>query len=146
MKPLLFLILYFVGVILTAQIFAPPGYVWTQNTVSELASQGHNQKWIMQAGFIGFGVLLPVVFVKKTYNFRQIHYPDMLILVTSLAILVTGIFCTALYHPSIRFSAQQAQIHSILPLPFRVSLWLVESIGTRSLHLKNGSSIWFLLY
>ncbi len=51
-------VVYFVGVILLAHFFAQPGYLWAWTTVSDLAAQGHERKWIMQAGFIGFGLLL----------------------------------------------------------------------------------------
>lgn len=43
-----------------AQFIAPPPYDWTQNTVSELAAQGYENKWLMQIGFIGFGVMLSI--------------------------------------------------------------------------------------
>lgn len=60
MRQKLFLIavVYFIVVIVLAHFFVPPIYDWRQNTISDLASQGHTYKWIMQAGFIGFGLLL----------------------------------------------------------------------------------------
>ena len=49
-------VLYFMIVIVLAHFFISPNYDWTQNTISDLASQGHTYKWIMQAGFVGFGL------------------------------------------------------------------------------------------
>ncbi|NUM43275.1 MAG: hypothetical protein HUU38_01100, partial [Anaerolineales bacterium] len=42
-------------IIIIAHFFAPPEYVWTQNTISDLAAQGVEHQWLMQVGFIGFG-------------------------------------------------------------------------------------------
>ena len=58
MKPRLFTfaVAYLIVIIAFAHFFAQPGYVWTQNTISELPSQGHTYKWIMQVGISGFGV------------------------------------------------------------------------------------------
>ena len=50
LKPFTLAVAYWIALLIIAQLFAPPGYVWTQNTVSELASQGYSYKWIMQAG------------------------------------------------------------------------------------------------
>ena len=44
LKPFTLAVTYWIAVIIIAHLFAPPGYVWTQNTISELASQGHTYK------------------------------------------------------------------------------------------------------
>jgi hypothetical membrane protein len=113
MKVIPFSVLYFVAVIVIAHFFAPPGYNWTQNTISEFASQGHANKWIMQLGFIGFGLFLTAGLVWKSYRFGKINYPDLLIALYGLSILVTGIFCAAPYDDAISFSIKEAQIHSM---------------------------------
>ena len=51
-------VVFIIGVIFVAQFFVPGAYDWTNNTISELASQGYSGRWIMQLGFIGFGVFL----------------------------------------------------------------------------------------
>jgi hypothetical membrane protein len=62
LKPFSVAVAYFIAIIVLAHFFVPPAYDWTQNiiqnTISDLASQGHTYKWIMQAGFIGFGLFL----------------------------------------------------------------------------------------
>ena len=111
-----FSIFYFTAVIIIAHFFAPPGYIWTQHTISELASQGHAHKWIMQLGFIGFGLLLSGGLAWKSHSMGRINYPNLPILVYGLAVLVTGIFCTAPIDSSLSFSAKEAQIHSFFAM------------------------------
>ena len=113
MKHLLPAVVYFVAVIFVAHLFAPSGYVWMKNTVSELASQGHRHKWIMQTGFIGFGILLAIGLILKWRALGSIHYPDIPILIYGLSILLAGIFCTAPIDPTLPFSTREAQLHSL---------------------------------
>lgn len=105
-------VIYFVFVILIAHLFAPPGYGWTQNTISELASQGHANKWIMQAGFVGFGVILTasaVYYWKRNPRLNLIFA----IAVYGLSIAITGIFCAAPIDPTIAYSVRDADVHSL---------------------------------
>jgi hypothetical membrane protein len=88
-------VLYFITVIIIAHFFAPPGYVWTRNTISDLGSQGHVNKWIMQSGFIGFGILLTAGLIFKFRDLGRVNYPDGLIIAYGLSVLVTGFFCAA---------------------------------------------------
>ena len=44
LKPFALAVTYWIAIIIIAHFFAPPGYVLTQNTISELASQGHTYK------------------------------------------------------------------------------------------------------
>jgi len=113
MNWILFSIIYFAVVIVIAHFLAPPGYIWTQNTISELSSQGHSHKWIMQLGFIGFGVLLDTGLIWKSYTLEKINPPDILIAVYGISIFVTGIFCAAPFGTTIKFSGEEAQIHSL---------------------------------
>ena len=106
-------VIYFITVIIIAHFFAPPGYAWTRNTISDLGSQGHVHKWIMQAGFIGFGVLLTAAMVLKFRDLRRVNYPDLLIIAYGLSVLVTGFFCAAPIDKALPFSAREAQIHSL---------------------------------
>ena len=103
---------YFVLVIMTAHFFVPPNYDWTQNTISELASQGHTYKWIMQAGLIGFGGIL---FVSVIDYFRESTkgYFLVFIAVYGLSIFLSGIFCTAPIDPNLPFSIQESNLHSL---------------------------------
>jgi hypothetical membrane protein len=111
LKPFSSAVAYFVVVIVLAHFFVPPAYSWTQNTISDLASQGHTYKWIMQAGFIGFGSLLTwgVIF---HFNRNRRAYFLLLVAVYGLSILLSGIFCAAPIESSISYSVRDANLHS----------------------------------
>jgi hypothetical membrane protein len=106
-------IAYFVGLILLAHFFAPPGYTWMENTISDLGSQGHTHQWIMQAGFIGFGLLLAGGLAFKFRAMGQINPPDSLMLVYGLSILLTGFFCAPPLDSSLPINIREGQLHSL---------------------------------
>lgn len=139
LKPFAIAVIYFVAIIVIAHFFVPPNYDWTQNTISDLGSQGHVYKWIMQAGFIGFGLLLTVGVV---HHFRRNHRQYFLILVAvySLSILVTGFFCAAAIDPSILYSVREAGIHSA----FATIAGIAMSLGIlwQVLASTNGRERW----
>jgi hypothetical membrane protein len=105
-------VLFFIGVIILAHFFSQPGYHWTVNTVSDLAAQGHKNKWIMQAGFIGFGILLNLGFVNLFILEQQVIIPDILIMIFGISVLLSGIFCTKPIEQSLNYSKIAAQWHS----------------------------------
>jgi hypothetical membrane protein len=111
-RPILIAVAYFIAVILLAHFFAPPIYDWTQNTVSDLASQGHTYKWIMQTGFIGFGLLLTWGVVFHFNNNRHAYFL-LFVAVYGLSILMSGIFCAAPIDPSFPNSLCESQLHSM---------------------------------
>lgn len=113
MKTIYLSIGYFIAVILVAHFFAPPEYVWTQNTVSDLAAQGLPHQWIMQGGFIGFGVLLNLGFIQKFIVARKVIYADVPLMLYGLAVLVTGFFSTMPFIAGIAYSAQESGLHSL---------------------------------
>jgi hypothetical membrane protein len=88
-------------------------YVWTQNTVSDLAAQGLPNQWIMQAGFIGFGLLLNLGFVQKIIAAHKVIYSDLPIMIYGLAVLVTGFFSTQPFIAGMDYSAQESNYHSL---------------------------------
>jgi hypothetical membrane protein len=106
-------VLFFIGIIIMAHFFAPPGYAWMKNTISDLASQGHRYKWIMQTGFIGFGLLLTGGLLFKFWKSGNIDYPDLPVIAYGLCVLITGLFCAAPIDKTLAFSAREEQIHSL---------------------------------
>jgi hypothetical membrane protein len=112
LKPISVAVAYFIAVIVLAHFFVPPLYDWTQNTVSDLASQRHTYKWIMQIGFIGFGLLLTwgVIF---HFNKNRHAYFLLFVAVYGLSILMSGIFCTAPVDSSMLFSVSESKLHSM---------------------------------
>ena len=143
MNPLLPAVSYFGIVIIAAHFFAPPGYSWTHNTISDLGSQGHTHKWVMQAGFIGFGILLAGGLAVKSRLSGRINPADVLVLFYGLAILVTGFFCAAPITNSLVYSPGEAQLHSLFATLAGVSLslgllwYLIAAVSTseRLFHL-----------
>lgn len=133
-------VVYFIAVIALAHFFTPPEYHWTQNTISDLAAQGLKNQWIMQAGFIGFGLLLNLGFILKFIAAQKITYPDLLIMFYGLAIVVTGFFSTEPFLQGARFSAQESSIHSIFATAAGVSLSL--GIGYRLLTAAGAGERW----
>ncbi len=115
---------YFISVIILAHFFVPPAYDWTQNTVSDLASQGHVYKWIMQTGFIGFGLLLTwgVIF---HFNKNRRAYFLLFVALYGLSILMSGIFCAAPIDPSMSYSVSESKLHSM----FATTAGLAMSLG-----------------
>jgi hypothetical membrane protein len=113
MKVIILSVFYFVAVIVIAHFFAPREYRWTQNTVSDLAAQGLKYQWIMQAGFIGFGVLLNLGFILKFIQTGKVAIPDVLIMVYGVAILCSGFFSTAPFPEGVTYSLQESNLHSL---------------------------------
>jgi hypothetical membrane protein len=123
-------VFYFIGIIILAHFFSQPGYDWTLNTVSDLAAQGHKNKWIMQAGFIGFGILLNIGFITLFISEQQVIIPNLLIMLFGISILLSGIFCTKPIEQSLDYSKIAAQWHSnfafIAGLSFNIAIvWYI---------------------
>jgi hypothetical membrane protein len=104
---------YWIAVIIIAHFFAPPGYIWTKNTISELASQGHTYKWIMQAGLSGFGALIILAVGLSIFKTRKAIYSLLPIALYGFAVLLSGIYCAAPIDPSIPYSVSEAKLHSM---------------------------------
>jgi hypothetical membrane protein len=106
-------VIYFAATIIVAHFFVPPEYRWTQNTISDLAAQGLKYQWIMQAGFIGFGVLLNMGIVQVFIREQKVNYPDLLIMIYGFAVLLTGFFSTAPFLKDVSYSVKESNIHSL---------------------------------
>lgn len=145
-SPFLVAVVYFIAVIVIAHFFVPPGYDWTQNTISDLASQGHVNKWIMQAGFIGFGAVLTL---GSAYHFwrnmrRWFLFP---VAVYGLSILMSGIYCTAPIAPSMSYSAAESELHSMFATlaGIGMSLGIVAQVVMSASNRERWMRIAFLL-
>jgi hypothetical membrane protein len=124
LKPFTLAVAYWIAIILAAHLFAPPGYLWTQNTISELASQGHPYKWIMQAGLGGFGGLVVLAVGLSFFKTRKVTYPLLPIALYGFAILLSGIYCAAPIDSSIPYSISEAKLHSAFATTAGLSLSL----------------------
>jgi hypothetical membrane protein len=138
MKPKLFplAVAYWIVIIVTAHFFSQPGYQWTENTISELASQGHTYKWIMQAGITGFGALIMLAAGQALFKRKKILSPSLLVVFYGLAIFLAGIYCEAPIDPSIPYSVTEAKYHSLFATIGGISLSM--AILWRMLISQNG--------
>ena len=124
LKPFTLAVTYWIAIIIVAHFFAPPGYVWTQNTISELASQGHTYKWIMQAGLSGFGALIVLAVGLSIFKTRKVNYSLLPIALYGFVVLLSGIYCAAPIDPSIPYSVSEAELHSAFATTAGLSLSL----------------------
>lgn len=99
----------FVLVILAAHLFSANNYQWTQNTISDLGSQRYERKFIMQFGFLAFGLTIAAGIMLKGFDWRTTP-----VLVYGLCVGLTGIFCTKPFFTTDDYDATQAAIHSAL--------------------------------
>ncbi|HLF75145.1 MAG TPA: DUF998 domain-containing protein [Anaerolineales bacterium] len=135
-KHFTFAVAYWIVIIITAHFFAQPGYNWTQNTISELASQGHKYKWIMQAGIVGFGVLITLAVGQALFKTKKIISPLLPIAFYGLAVFLAGIYCEAPIDPSIPYSVTEAKLHSLFATTSGISLSM--AVLWRMLISQNG--------
>lgn len=111
-KPFTLAVAYWLVIIIIAHFFAPPGYIWTQNTISELASQGHVHKWIMQVGLMGFGALVILAVGLASQRAGKMRYHLLPVAIYGLGVFISGMFCAAPIDPTMPFSAAEAKMHS----------------------------------
>ncbi|MDN5199811.1 DUF998 domain-containing protein [Fulvivirgaceae bacterium BMA10] len=136
----------FIFIIALAQVLTPVDYNWRDHTISQLASQGYDKKWIMQVGFILFGAILNIGIVLKLVTVpvkRGRMAAELLMMVYAGSIFMTGIFCEKPFIDGIEFSNLYAKIHSIFAMiagiGFSVSILLfgltAPTLKSRTIHL-----------
>ena len=102
----------FVGIIIIAHFFTTNPYDWRANTISELASQNYQHRWIMKIGFILFGGILIVGIINKLINGNGKLLTELPILIYGLAILISGLYSTKPIVEGIEYSELESKIHS----------------------------------
>ena len=145
-NPFTVAVAYFISVIVFAHFFVPPIYDWTQNTVSDLASQGHTYKWIMQTGFIGFGLLLIWGVIFHFGKDRRAYFL-LLVAIYGLSILVTGFFCAAPIDQSLPNDLRESQLHSMFATiaGIAMSLGIFLQFAISSNHRERWTRLAFFL-
>lgn len=102
----------FAGVIIVAHFFTTNPYDWKTNTISELASQNYQYRWIMKIGFILFGGILAIGITNKLINGNGRLINELPILIYGIAILISGIYSTKPIVDGIEYSELESKIHS----------------------------------
>lgn len=100
-------------IILIAGFLTPNTYSWTKNTVSQLAAQKYQNRWIMRLGFIGFGILLVINYVVDLQNALIFWYYTLPLSIYGICISITGIFCSKPFEENKQFSKREEKMHSI---------------------------------
>jgi len=118
-------VLYILVAIIIAQILIPETYDWVTNSISQLGAQDYDQAWIMQAGFIGFGLILAFGIVKRLIKKQASWQSDVPLLIYTIAIIFTGVFQAKPFSASDDYSIQEAKIHS----GFAISAGLALSLS-----------------
>jgi hypothetical protein len=102
----------FLGIIVLAHFFTSNPYDWKNNTISELASQKYQYRWIMKTGFILFGGILAIGIINKLMNGNGKLVTELPILIYGLAILISGLYSTKPIVDGIEYSELESKIHS----------------------------------
>jgi hypothetical membrane protein len=102
----------FVLFIIVAHFFTTNPYDWRANTISELASQKYQYRWIMKTGFILFGGVLAIGITNKLINGDGKLLTELPILIYALAIMISGLYSTKPIVDGIEYSELESKIHS----------------------------------
>ncbi|GAB3891986.1 hypothetical protein GCM10028803_04350 [Larkinella knui] len=97
-----------------AQLRAPASYHWVKNTISDLGAQHYEKGWMMQLGFIGFGLLLVGGGLADLVSGQLSLLRASPVILYGLAVALTGIFCTQPFWTDAFYSVQESRLHSVL--------------------------------
>lgn len=98
----------FVIIIVIAHVAAPIEYHWTKHTISHLGAQSYDHAWIMQTGFLTFGIAVALGVLLNGMSLRTLP-----ILIYGACIALTGIYCTDPFVLDIKYDTGEARLHSI---------------------------------
>lgn len=133
-------VILFIGIIIVAHFFTSNPYDWKTNTVSELAAQNYQYRWIMKIGFILFGAILAAGITIKILRGNGKLITELPFLIYGFAILVSGLYSTKPIVSGIEYSELESQIHSysaqIAGMAFSVGL-LIHGITETNTNLKT---------
>jgi len=129
----------FVGIIVLSHFFTTSPYDWKSNSISELASQNYQYRWLMKIGFILFGGILAIGITNKLISGNGRLLTEIPILIYGLAILVSGFYSTKPIVDGIEYSELESQIHSysalIAGIAFSIGL-LIHGLSETNQNLK----------
>lgn len=106
-------VVFFLIVAAVSHLVTPSSYDWRENSISELAAQKYNNKWIMQFGIIGFGVLLGGGIVMKLAQSTLLWYLELPILIYAISISLAGVFSTKPFVEDEDYSHSHDKAHSL---------------------------------
>jgi hypothetical membrane protein len=105
-------VLYIAIIAAIAHLIAPEEYHWKSNTISDLAAQGYENKWMMQAGLLGFGLILGIGSSIQISLLQIDWLTEIPLLVYAGLVAATGIFCTRPFVSTEEYSRRDDRLHS----------------------------------
>ena len=126
-------IIWLILFIIIAEIVVPKEYNVINDTISKLAAQGYENRWIMQIGFLGFALIFIFAQFFKFYEKRKAFWPDLFLIGSAILFLPITFFKAQSFDESIPFSIKEDLWHNILAI-IVVSLF---SLGISGYMLKS---------
>ncbi|MCB0689767.1 MAG: DUF998 domain-containing protein [Saprospiraceae bacterium] len=100
--------LLFVFLIIIAHFYSTHNYNWSRNTISDLGSQGYERGFMMQLGFLIFGLTLSIGILLNGLTWRTAP-----LFIYGLSVGLTGIFSTKPFFDVQVYSVFQDSLHSL---------------------------------
>jgi hypothetical membrane protein len=139
---------YIAAIAALAHLNTPEEYHWRSNTISELAAQGYDRKWVMQIGLIGFGILLGIGSAVKMLQFQVDWFTEMPLIIYAGLVLASGVFSTRPFLKTEKYSKRDDRIHSFsaqIGGVFFTSSILLKSLASESLGAAAPHILFLLL-
>ncbi len=99
--------------IVVAHAIAPDAYSMSENTVSQLGSQGYALAWVMRLGFASFGGLLVAGAVVRLRMQPRYWYREVALILYGVGMFLAGVFSAEPFADGVEYSMVEAQLHSI---------------------------------
>ena len=116
-KPFRFPILIFIGFIFVAHVVAlslvPEHYHWYTNTISDLAAQGYDFRWIMRSGLSIFGLMTMYMAGYEMSQKNGVSASLFFIFFYGLFIAITGYFRIKPFIPGLPYNVIEDYLHSL---------------------------------
>ncbi|UCE09874.1 MAG: DUF998 domain-containing protein [Candidatus Thorarchaeota archaeon] len=106
-------VLYFIVIAIVAHLLTPSEYDWKRNSISELGAQQYENKWVMQIGLGGFGLILTIGGIFRLLGLGPTWFVEVPVLVYAGSLILTGIFCTKPFVQSEDYSKREDKLHSV---------------------------------
>ncbi|MHA1924426.1 MAG: DUF998 domain-containing protein [Candidatus Thorarchaeota archaeon] len=106
-------VLYIAVIVAIAHLVTPKEYHWKSNTISDLAAQGYDRKWIMQLGLVGFGLLLGFGSAAQMFQLQADWFNEIPLLVYAGLVAASGTFCTRPFVRTEEYSERDDRLHSL---------------------------------
>lgn len=110
--------------LIIAHIIAPTSYDWTEHTISQLAAQGYDMSWVMNAGFIGFGAFVLAGALRRLVHDPQRKLTEGPLAVCAVMFILSSVFSTRPFIEGFPYSEKDALIHGAMSTLARITIVL----------------------